>query len=216
MADNKYPQFVTQTLKPPIRSEFELRPQNGVGQDRSAPARARTLLVQPSRATDARRAQPSDTNSDRLKKHSTRRQTVQAIGWVKQPISDEIDRIARHFGQTRSHTIATLLEEAVHQRLHVEHAVMLSPLVRKAVLKAVQGLLPFLVQIAYDTNQTRHLTGNVLANTVPPADMARIREKTAKHARDSILHQRPQITELIDIAKTWFADLDQREEADPG
>ena len=35
------------------------------------------------------------------------------------------------------------------------------------------------------------------AYTVPAADMARIREKTAEHARDSLLHQRPQITELV-------------------
>lgn len=136
------------------------------------------------------------------------------MGWVERPVSWEIDRIAEEWGQTRSHTIATLLKEAVNQRLHVHHAVMLSPLVRKAVLKAIQGLLPFLISIAYDANQTRNLTGNLLARTIRPEEMERVREKTAKKARESILHQRPQLEELVEAAKEWFAGLDP-EEADP-
>jgi hypothetical protein len=137
------------------------------------------------------------------------------MGWVERPVSDEIDRIAKESGQTRSHTIATLLEEAVHQRLHVQHAVMLSPLVRKAVAKGFQGLLPLLISIAYDTNQTRSLTGNVLAKTVrTEEEMDRIRELTAKKARQSILHQRPQIEELVDSASAWFARLDQEGEGE--
>ena len=155
-------------------------------------------------------------NSDRSKKHSTKRQTEPAMGWVERPVSWEIDRIAKESGQTRSHTIATLLKEAVHQRLHIQHAVMLSPLVRKSVLKGIQGLLPLLIAIAYDANQTRNLAGIALAKSVRPEEMENIRERTAKQARKSILHQRPQIAELVDIAKGWFAALDAAgEEADP-
>ena len=147
-------------------------------------------------------------NSDRVKKHSTSRRTLIAAGWVEKPISQEIDRIATESGLTRSHTIATLLKEAVNQHLHVHHAVMLSPLVRKSVLKAIQGLLPFLISIAYDANQTRNLTGNLLARTLRPEEMEQIRERTAKKARESILHQRPQIEELAGIASAWFATLE--------
>jgi hypothetical protein len=159
------------------------------------------------------RAGPLDINSDRPQKHTNPGPSVQAVGWIKRPISDEIDRIAKHFGQSRSRTIATLLEEAVHQRLHVQHAVMLSPLVRKAVLKPIQSLLPFLISIAYYAHQTRHVAGNILAKHVSPEELNRIRELTAKQARKSILHQRPQIEELVEIAKQWFAGLDP-EEAD--
>jgi hypothetical protein len=136
------------------------------------------------------------------------------MGWVERPVSWEINRLAKESGQTRSHTIATLLKEAVNQRLHVHHAVMLSPLVRKAVLKAIQGLLPFLISIAYDANQTRNLTGNLLGRTLRPEEMDRIRERTAKKAKHSILHHRPQIEELVDDAKQWFAGLDP-EQANP-
>jgi hypothetical protein len=207
------PQSLKERLQNQTRSEFILRPQNGVGQDRSAPLRERTASPQASPVDIAPRARRVDINSDRVKKRSTKRQTVQAIGWVKRPISDEIDRIAAHSGLKRSRTIATLLEEAVHQRLHIQHAVMLSPLVRKAVLKAIQGLLPFLISIAYDANQTRNLTGNLLARSLRAEEMDRVREKTAKKARESILHQRPQLEELVEASKQWFAGLDP-EEAD--
>jgi len=214
MANTIIPQNNNKTLQNQTRSEFTLRPQNGVGQDRSASLRDRTPSPQASQGFDAPRARRLDKNSDRVKKHSTRRQTVQAIGWIPKPISLEIDRIAAHSGQTRSRTIATLLEEGVHQRLHVQHAVMLAPLVRKAVAKAYQPMLSLLTSIAYDTNQTRNLTGNILAKMVAPEDMEQIREKSAKKARDAILHQRPQITELVEAARDWFASLEEGE-ADP-
>jgi hypothetical protein len=137
------------------------------------------------------------------------------MGWVERPVSDEIDRIANESGQTRSHTIATLMKEAVHQRLHIQHAVMLSPLVRKSVVKGIQGLLPLLIAIAYDTHQTRSLTGIALAKEIRSEEMEDIRERTAKQARKSILHQRPQIAELVDIAKDWFTTLEEGEEAEP-
>jgi hypothetical protein len=64
--------------------------------------------------------------------------------------------------------------------------------------------------IACETNQTGSLTGNVLAKTVrTKEEMDRIREFTAKKARDNILHQRPQIDEFLEAAKQWFAALEQ-------
>jgi hypothetical protein len=42
-----------------------------------------------------------------------------------------------------------------------------------------------------------------------------IRERSAKQARKSVLHQRPQIAELVEIARDWFAALDAEGEGDP-
>jgi hypothetical protein len=92
---------------------------------------------------------------------------------------------------------------------------MLSPLVRKAVLKAVQGLLPFLISIAYDANQTRTLTGISLAKNSRPEEMEQIRQRSADKARKSILHQRPQIEELANVARELFAELESEGKADP-
>jgi hypothetical protein len=214
MADKKDPQNNAKRLQKLTRSEFRERPLYGVWQDSNAHPRVRAASPQALTLHKGSVTRALNINSDRSKKHSTNRRTLIAAGWVEKPISQEIDRIATESGLTRSRTIATLLNEAVHQRLHIHHAVMLSPLVRKAVLKAIQGLLPFLISIAYDANQTRNLTGNLLAHTVRPEEMERIREKTAKKARESILHQRPQLEELVEAAKGWFTGLDP-EEADP-
>ena len=208
MADKKDPQNNAKRLQRLTRSEFEERPLYGVWQDSNAHPRVRAALPQALTLRKGSVTRALNINSDRVQKHSTKRRTILAAGWVEKPVSWEIDRIARESGQTRSHTIATLLKEAVHQQLHIQHAVMLSPLVRKAVQRAIQGLLPLLISIAYDANQTRHLTGNVLAKSANPEEMERIRERTAKKARESILHQRPQIEELVDIASAWFATLE--------
>src|ERR1700731_905394 len=141
MANTTSPQLEENRLQKKERSGFILRPLQGVRQDRNARLRVRIASAQAYRAEKGTRSRPLNINSDRSKKHSTKRQTVPAMGWVERPVSSEIDRIAKEWGQTRSHTIATLLKEAVNQRLHVHHAVMLSPLVRKSVLKAIQGLL---------------------------------------------------------------------------
>ena len=215
MADTKTPHIFNERPQNQQRSEFLLRPQNGVRQDRNAPLRERVTSAQAYRAEKGTRTRPMNKNSDRSQKHSTNRKTVAAMGWVERPVSDELDRIAKESGQTRSHTIATLLKEAVHQRLHIQHAVMLSPLVRKSIVKGIQGILPVLIAIAYDSHQTRHLAGIALAKSVKPEEMETIRERTAKKARESILHQRPQIAELVDIAKGWFAALEQGEGAEP-
>src|SRR5690242_4328338 len=124
------------------RSEFITRLLDGVGQDSNAPSRVSAASAQPLTAGAGGVTPPPGTNSDRVPNYSTRGRTVLAAGWVPKPISWEIDRIAKESGLTRSRTIATLLEEAVHQRLHTLHAVMLSPLVRKSVVKGIKGLLP--------------------------------------------------------------------------
>jgi hypothetical protein len=215
MADNKLPQKLTKTTVKLTRSEFILRPLQGVRQDSNAHSRVSEASAQALTHPRGSVTRAVGINSDRLQKHSTNRKTVIAAGWVTRPISQEIDRIAKESGLTRSRTIATLLEEAVHQRLQIQHAVMLSPLIQKAVQKAFQPYLPFLISIAYDSNQTRALTGNVLANTTRPEEMEEIRRRTAKKARESILHQRPQITELVQTTREWFAMLEKDEVAEP-
>ena len=215
MALTGNPQKKTERQQKQLRSEFQLRPIFGVRQDRSGSHRDRTASSQAYHIADAARADRLDKNSDRVQKQDDTRTTVPATGWVERPVSWEIDRIAKESGQTRSHTIATLLKEAVHQRLHVQHAVMLSPLVRKSVVKGIQGLLPLLIAIAYDTHQTRTIAGVTLAKQVSAEEMDDIRERSAKQARNSILHQRSQIAELVEIAKGWFAALDAEGEGDP-
>jgi len=207
MAANKFPQIQKKTTQKQTGSEFLLRPLQGVGQDRSAPKRARAGSAQPLRVRNGILKDRMDKNSDRLQKQPITGPKVLVAGFVPKPIAQEIDRITKESGKTRSQTIATLLEEAVHQKLHIRHAVMLAPLIREAVVRSFQPLLPLLFSIAYDTHQTRSLAGISLAKSTRPEEMDDIRVRTAKKARDTILHQRSQIAELAELVKASLPAL---------
>jgi len=133
-----------------------------------------------------------------------------AAGWVKQPISDEIDRMAKDAGVSRSRTIATLLEEAVHQKLHVQHAVLLEPLIRQAIAKEFRRdrsrFAALLVRIAFDANTTRHLTANILGRQpgVTAEKIDKIADWSTRKAKQSLTSRTPQIDELIRAVEQWL------------
>jgi hypothetical protein len=202
MAINKFPQNSKKTTQKQTRSEFLLRPLQGVGQDRSAPKRARAASPQPLTLRNGTVNSPLDKNSDRVQKNSIGRHTIMIGARVPKPIAQEVDRIAKETGKTRSQATAILLEEAVHQKLHLNHAVMLAPLVREMVTRSFQPLLPLILNVAYDISQARHITGIALSKMTRPEEMETIREKTAKKARETVLHHRPELAELIELTKT--------------
>jgi hypothetical protein len=212
MADTNFPQYTKKTSQNQTRSEFLLRPLYGVRQDRSAPQRERAGSAQPYTVGKATVYTPLDKNSDRVKKQPTRAKSVPITARIEKPVKLEIDRIAKESGKTRSQTIATLLDEAVHRKLHLNHAVMLAPLIREAVIRAFQPLLPLLLSIAYDASQTRYLTGNLLAKQVRPEELDSIREKTAKKAKHTILHKCPHIAGLVELVKASLPLFSEAEE----
>jgi hypothetical protein len=155
-----------------------------------------------------------DTKSDRAKKRSTSRQTEPATTWLKKPISAEINRIAKHHGLTRSRTIATLLEEAVHQKLHIQHAVLLKPTITQAIAEERRrdrgrfaGLLAW---IAVQTIQTRYLSTNILARLgrkeeITAETLNSIVDKSKRKARANIISRDPEMEELITAVERWLA-----------
>ena len=193
--------FLTKTKQPTGR----------VGQDNNAPRRVRRASSEPSPVEYGTRTRPLQPPSAPARKRSTKRQTVMAAGWVKKPVSAELDRIAKQEGVTRSRVIATLLEEAVHQRLHVQHAVLLQPIIEQAIAAQLQRdrarFAALLVRIAFDANTTRHLVGNILGrqDAVTPEAFDRIRDWCTRKAKDSITARTPQIEELIQAVDAWLA-----------
>jgi hypothetical protein len=135
MANITYPQTKQERQQKEERSEFIRRSLRDVRQDNIAPLRVRVTSAQAYRADTPARTRPMIKNSDRSKKHSKSRRTVPAVGWVERPISSEIDRIAQCEGLTRSKTIATLLTEAVRQRLHIQHAVLQRTIIEEAIAR---------------------------------------------------------------------------------
>jgi hypothetical protein len=169
------------------------------------------------------RSQQGNGNSDRSQKHSIKRQTVPATTWLKKPISEEIDRIAKDSGLTRSKTIATLVEEAVHQKLHIQHAILLGPIIQQAIAqerekdrKRIAGLL---VQNTVLTGQVKYLLTNLLGRSgsqqkVTAEDLYKILDWSKRKARENVIRRGKHTEKLIVAVGEWL-DADGREEDEP-
>jgi hypothetical protein len=62
------------------------------------------------------------------------------VGWASPALKAELQRIAELNGLSLSATIVSLLEQAVQQRLHDQHAALLQPLVEQAVRREMRTL----------------------------------------------------------------------------
>jgi hypothetical protein len=102
------------------------RPGTGVGQDKIPPRRLLMASVQPLTA---------DTTAVNRPKHhgSEKRRTEHLGGRVPPHIKSEVVRIAKVHGWTESKAVATLLEQAITQRLGEQLGVMLKQAVQDAV-----------------------------------------------------------------------------------
>jgi hypothetical protein len=211
MANTPNPQTKQTIPQREERSEFIRRSLRDVRQDNIAPRSGRAALSQAYRLVTAARTRRLMTNSDRSKKHSTRRRTVPAVGWVERPISSEIDRIAGCEGLTRSKIIATLLTEAVRQRLHIQHAVLQRTIIEDAIARQMAKerarIAALLVRVAFDANQTRTLATNILGRQprMNPERMTTILEASFNKAKKDITERSPQIDGLITAVQKWLS-----------
>jgi hypothetical protein len=220
MANTTYPQLEESRLPKKVRSEFLKRSLRDVWQDNIAPQSGRAASPQAYRDDAGARTRPAGTNSDRSKKHSTRRRTVPAVGWVERPISQEIDRIAQCEGISRSKTVATLLSEACRQRLHIKHAVLQRTIIEEAIARQMAKerarIASLLVRVAFDANQTRTIVTNILGRqpTMNPERMTTIIDASYKKAKKDLTERNPQIDELITAVQKWLNGEEPEKPAD--
>jgi hypothetical protein len=213
MAIKDFPRLVEERPQRPERSGFKRRSPYSVRQDNNAPGRVSVASGQALTLAKGGVTRRLDTNPDRGKKRSTKRRTVLAAGWVSQPISEEIDRIAKDTGLTRSHTIAVLLEEAVHQKLHIQHAVLLGPIIQQALAKEREKdrkrMWQLLVQNTVLTRQIMYLVTNVLtrigATNPPTAErLHQILDWSKEKARENTFTHGEETEALIDAIGVWL------------
>jgi len=221
MANNKDPHLEEKETPIQKRSEFLGRSLRDVRRDNIAPQSGRAASPQPLRRDQPARTRRMSKNSDRSKKRSTNRQTEPAVGWVLKPISQDINRIAECDGLTRSKTIATLLTEAVRQRLHTQHAVLLTAVVEQAIAKQMakerSRFAALLVRIAFDVNQDRTISTNILARQpgMTPKKLTTILDASYKKAKIDITRRSPQIEELIAAVEKWLNGEEDDPEGEP-
>ena len=127
--------------------------------------------------------------------------------WVKPAVKAELKRLAGMDGLTVSKTGATFLEEAIHQKLHIQHALLLQPIIEQTVRKELRSfgnrLVFFLMRIAFASEQARILVTNVLDRIlrregVGEPTLTSLIDQSNKLARRNIIHKSPQLQTLME------------------
>jgi hypothetical protein len=166
------------------------------------------------------RSRQDKEDSDRSRKHSTRRQTVPLTTWLKKPIRQEIDRISKDSGLSTSKTAAVLLEEAVHQKLHLQHAILLGPIIEDVLAKERQKdrsrMATLLVQNTALTRQLKYLVTHLLGRTgsqqrVTAQELEKILDWSKRKAREGVINRGQHTEALVDAIGQWL-DADGKEE----
>ncbi len=211
MPYTKLPQSSHNVFLQRQQSRNQQQAQRGVRQDKRAFPSARTAARQAAPDTKGIRAQ--QVKQKRVRSHinfTLQQKAVKVTVWVKPGVKAELERIAAQQGLSVSATSAAFLEEAVHQHLHVQHAVLLQPIIEQAIRQQMKGistrLALLLVRVAYDAGQVRSLVTNILGRKpgVTPDMLKTILENSGKSAKGNITRKTPQLTELMDAVEKWL------------
>ena len=144
--------------------------------------------------------------------HSTKRKTVHMTLWVKPAIKAELKRIAEQEGLSVSQVGGSFLQEAIRQQLHVQHAVLLQPIIEQAISRRMAAistrLSSLLVRGVLDTGQIRRLVINLLARQPGMTQHAReeIIDGSQEGARKQITRMTPQLASLIAEVEQWLVE----------
>jgi hypothetical protein len=139
--------------------------------------------------------------------------------WVHPFVKTELKRLAELDGLSVSKTGATLLEDALHQKIHLRQAILFEPMIERAIAKQMQGmsnrLAWLLVRIAFDVGKIRGVTTNILGRQqgVNEDILKTILQESSKAAKMSITRQTPQLTELMKLLKQWLQEQEEGKKA---
>src|SRR6266567_2926600 len=152
-----------------------------------------------------------NTNTSRTKNRpSHKRRTVHLTLWVKPVVKAELKRVAETEGLSVSSTGGAFLEEAIRQKLHVQHAVLLQPIIEQTIRRQMRTISTrlawLLVRVAFDSGQTRQLVTNILRRQpgVTPAILNQILDSSQTAAKRNVLRRTPQIATLIAEVEKWL------------
>jgi hypothetical protein len=185
------------------------RPLRGVRQDKHAAQRVRQASRQAAPSRSGRRARQSDRSVARSQKEHARRKLERVTVWVEPEVTSEVARIAKREGLSVSAVGAAFLREAVRQKLHVQHAVLLQPIIEQAIRRQMgtmsSRLAWLLVRVAFDAGQTRSLVTNILGRQagISPEILKTILEGSGKSAKANITRRTPQLAELVAAIEQW-------------
>ncbi|HEY7348104.1 MAG TPA: hypothetical protein VH599_07260 [Ktedonobacterales bacterium] len=139
-----------------------------------------------------------------------KRQTEYVMLWVKRGVKRELQRIADAEGLSLSRTGAAALEEWLAQRLHMQHAGLLQPIIERAIATHMRAyssrIATLLVRSMFESEQTRAIATNILARQqgVTQAVLEQILDGSSDTARRNITRVTPQLESLIREVERWL------------
>jgi hypothetical protein len=139
-----------------------------------------------------------------------KRKTVQITLWVKPGVKSELERIAKTEGLSLSQTGGSFLEEAIRQKLHIQHTVLLQPIIEEAIRKEIakycNRLALLLVRVAFDVGIVRGLTVRILRRQRGVSDevLNDMLDKSVVAAKGNITRKTPQLQTVLDEVSQWF------------
>lgn len=152
---------------------------------------------------------PTAQSHGQSRKHSNKRQLVQLTVWLKPSVKAEIQRIAKTEGLSVSQTGRAGLEEWVRQQLHIQHAVLLQPIIETTIRKEIRRNINRLVFVearnAYEAGWTRRIASNILkyVSGMTEEKLNTILDRSSIDARKNIFRKTPQINEVSEeVRKT--------------
>jgi predicted DNA-binding ribbon-helix-helix protein len=212
MANTKQPQNSQEMLPGQSYTANALRPPSGVRQDKYAPKSVRITSTQPVTLKNTARTPQMNTQSQRTQKRSTKRKTVQVAGWISPQLKAELERIAEQEKLSLSKTVATILEEGVRQKLHIQHAILLQPIIETTIRREMHAyssrLAILLVRSLFASEQTRIIATNILgrqAGVTQPV-LETILNGSSNVAKRNIKHVSPQLSGLVEEIKRWVEE----------
>ena len=219
MASNGKPQFVKNIFLQQSKGGSAAAVDASVRQDKARTASARTATPQPAAVTHTSRAKPLRPNGTRsTNRNSAKTTTVHLDLWVSPIVKAELQRIAAQEGLSLSATGASLLAAAIRQKLHIQHGVLLQPIIKTAIHEAMQGisnrLAYLLARNAFSSEQTRALATNILGRQsgMTEETLKTILAMTKRTAQGNLTRRNPELEELIAAIKQWL-DHDEHEPA---
>jgi hypothetical protein len=174
---------------------FENQKAPGIWQDKGGLARKRATSSQPSRAGIPARGK---------KKHSTRRRTVQAAGWIDHATDAYIvHRTILDPKHSRSKVVADMLRERAQSDVFEKNQELFTNVIQKTIRaefrlfkdEFTNRYMALLARIAYQVSHMLHLLLGVIS--ILPGIPLHLEIESEKQARIHIARRTPQIEEVI-------------------
>ncbi len=155
---------------------------------------------------------PMSKTAQLPRRHSRKRKTVHLTLWVKPELKAEIQHLAARDQLSASRTGGALLEEAVRQQLHIQHAVLLQPIIETTLQREMRSfqnrLALLLVRCVFASEQTRILVANLLGRQLGVTQplLEELLDGANGMAKRNMTRKTPQLETLLGEIKQWLQE----------